>query len=584
MPEYNNLAVSVSSGSVSFSGASGTISLANSSSPIKLSLASGAVSFQEATIKGIICDKAVNSCNLECVDEPSNKKCNANTKGNKRLCEIYEAELLIYYVRQEGITDLIECSNALANALPSIKNSYCGNKSPDSGQSKIFNEAFTKIIHHISPITVQSLVDSEYKECTYAHWCPNGMRDERIWLNGSKGFLSQVENWWLWLIRSFRYFLSSPKYFLWVYALSISVVLMYFSAVAFSGAKFLSLIDNLEKNRIELLEKIGGDDEPADARLNGEKNTINGPANKPENKGPVKTELEKKDMRQKAVAQAKYFYLQIKWDTAHQNLKEWLANHSNKYLASLLLPGREAVPPQAFKKPDCSEKNSWDSLKAFVSWMIPFPIMEKENVGCIRDPESRTSWDDTFVFTKKTQDKDGKGIDKIIKREKFGREQRHLRETAVMLVYIWFHHILLFTYGALGACIHAIKKVLQELKDKTYTLKSQATYFLEMTLGALAGGCIGWFFSGDIYSFIDIQGKTADIPTAPFENYRYLLSPLLYAFIGGYNSKVLFTVMDRIARAILGEDAQAQAASQKLKSAPKMESDTPQADKGSASS
>jgi hypothetical protein len=67
-----------------------------------------------------------------------------------------------------------------------------------------------------------------------------------------------------------------------------------------------------------------------------------------------------------------------------------------------------------------------------------------------------------------------------------------------------------------------------EIKQRTYSYDCEVKYRLRLTLGALGGMIVGWFFQPD----------EADAIAS--------LSPMALAFLMGYNIELLFTIKDRV--------------------------------------
>jgi hypothetical protein len=95
-------------------------------------------------------------------------------------------------------------------------------------------------------------------------------------------------------------------------------------------------------------------------------------------------------------------------------------------------------------------------------------------------------------------------------------------------------YILPLLYGLLGAFIYVLRSLLKEIKRLTYTFDSEIRYRLRLTLGALGGMVVGWFFKP--------QGVDS----------LASLSPMALAFLMGYNVDVLFSIMDRMIDNIRG--------------------------------
>ncbi len=89
-------------------------------------------------------------------------------------------------------------------------------------------------------------------------------------------------------------------------------------------------------------------------------------------------------------------------------------------------------------------------------------------------------------------------------------------------------YFLPLLYGLFGAFIYVLRNLMIEIKQRTYSYDCEVKYRLRLTLGALGGMIIGWFFQPD----------EADAIAS--------LSPMALAFLMGYNIELLFSIMDRV--------------------------------------
>jgi hypothetical protein len=89
-------------------------------------------------------------------------------------------------------------------------------------------------------------------------------------------------------------------------------------------------------------------------------------------------------------------------------------------------------------------------------------------------------------------------------------------------------YFLPLLYGLFGAFIYVLRNLMIEIKQRTYSYDCEVKYRLRLTLGALGGMIIGWFFQPD----------EADAMAS--------LSPMALAFLMGYNIELLFSIMDRV--------------------------------------
>ncbi len=89
-------------------------------------------------------------------------------------------------------------------------------------------------------------------------------------------------------------------------------------------------------------------------------------------------------------------------------------------------------------------------------------------------------------------------------------------------------YFLPLLYGLFGAFIYVLRNLMVEIKLRTYSHDSEVKFRLRLTLGALGGMIIGWFFQPD-----EASGLAS-------------LSPMALAFLMGYNIELLFSIMDRV--------------------------------------
>lgn len=89
-------------------------------------------------------------------------------------------------------------------------------------------------------------------------------------------------------------------------------------------------------------------------------------------------------------------------------------------------------------------------------------------------------------------------------------------------------YFLPLLYGLFGAFIYVLRNLMHEIKLRTYSHDSEVKFRLRLTLGALGGMIIGWFFQPD---------EASQLAS---------LSPMALAFLMGYNIELLFSIMDRV--------------------------------------
>ncbi len=89
-------------------------------------------------------------------------------------------------------------------------------------------------------------------------------------------------------------------------------------------------------------------------------------------------------------------------------------------------------------------------------------------------------------------------------------------------------YILPLLYGLLGGAVFVLRRLSKEIKTLTYSVESNTSYRLRITMGALAGLTIGWFLAPEVGSADSI------------------LPSVTFSFLAGYNVEILFSVMDRL--------------------------------------
>jgi hypothetical protein len=101
-------------------------------------------------------------------------------------------------------------------------------------------------------------------------------------------------------------------------------------------------------------------------------------------------------------------------------------------------------------------------------------------------------------------------------------------------------------YGCIGAMAYVLRTLSQQAKDRLYRTENDTVWDLRISLRALAGLAIGWFFKP---SGVEVTGIG-------------LVSPFALAFVAGYSVDLLFTAMDRIVAAFSGPEAPLRPATQ----------------------
>jgi hypothetical protein len=88
--------------------------------------------------------------------------------------------------------------------------------------------------------------------------------------------------------------------------------------------------------------------------------------------------------------------------------------------------------------------------------------------------------------------------------------------------------VLPLLYGALGACAFLLRRVVQNLHDRSFIRKRSSDYGVRFYLGTVSGVAVQWVFVGN--------GK--EIPGG--------FTPAVLAFAGGYSVDAIFAVFDRV--------------------------------------
>jgi hypothetical protein len=93
--------------------------------------------------------------------------------------------------------------------------------------------------------------------------------------------------------------------------------------------------------------------------------------------------------------------------------------------------------------------------------------------------------------------------------------------------------LLPFLYGLLGACVYVMRRLLFDTKT---AVVENVVIVLRLALGALAGVAMGWFASPS---------------TLPYASAPASSLPYAFAFLAGFSIDILFTLLDRLNRALL---------------------------------
>ncbi len=98
-------------------------------------------------------------------------------------------------------------------------------------------------------------------------------------------------------------------------------------------------------------------------------------------------------------------------------------------------------------------------------------------------------------------------------------------------------YFLPMLYGLLGACAYILRTLFKDIRHITFHGASGISYRLRMPLGMLSGVAVGWFFKAEALSF----GIAS-------------IQPLAIAFLAGYSVELLFTAMDKLIGAFVGDE------------------------------
>ncbi len=163
--------------------------------------------------------------------------------------------------------------------------------------------------------------------------------------------------------------------------------------------------------------------------------------------------------------------------------------------------------------------------------------VEKDEIDVIR---SLCKWEDFNLFFVDLDDKasgmhfsnikncDGK--DCLIHDEK-----NKIIRSVVIKLRLFDTYILPLLYGLLGAIIFSTRNISTEIKNYTFNRFSKTNYATRLFLGLFAGIAIGWFGNSDAITSSEIH---------------YSLTPILLAFIAGYNIEILFSAIDKYVKGL----------------------------------
>jgi len=105
---------------------------------------------------------------------------------------------------------------------------------------------------------------------------------------------------------------------------------------------------------------------------------------------------------------------------------------------------------------------------------------------------------------------------------------------AFELCYVWLKGLIPFGYGLLGACAYLLRSCHAYIRDRTFDPLYIPEYWNRLLLGAVGGGVILFFVDW-------LQNAEGTVQ----------LSSAAMAFVAGYNSDILFTLIERIKDALL---------------------------------
>ena len=108
---------------------------------------------------------------------------------------------------------------------------------------------------------------------------------------------------------------------------------------------------------------------------------------------------------------------------------------------------------------------------------------------------------------------------------------------SIIALDIYKTYALPLLYGLMGACCYMLRRLIVEIRERTFRSDAEISYWLRLYLGMLAGLAIGWFLRPEI--------KPGATDTSQF--YSLLsMTPLALSFIAGYSVELLFSAMDRL--------------------------------------
>ena len=117
----------------------------------------------------------------------------------------------------------------------------------------------------------------------------------------------------------------------------------------------------------------------------------------------------------------------------------------------------------------------------------------------------------------------------------------------VTIVYWLAGGITPFAYGAFGACIRLLRVTEQRLRDRTFDPRRIPEHRNRMVLGTLSGGVIVLLYSTGGISETDVKLTEAGL-----------------GFLAGYSIDLLFSILDRLVKALSPESPQSTEGKKKM--------------------
>jgi hypothetical protein len=96
-------------------------------------------------------------------------------------------------------------------------------------------------------------------------------------------------------------------------------------------------------------------------------------------------------------------------------------------------------------------------------------------------------------------------------------------------------YLLPLLYGIVGACAHVLRRLIDQIHDRTFTMAILYRYRVRILLGAVLGPIVSVFVSGS---------------NAAMPGVLTSLSPFFVAFLAGYGVELFFSLFDRVIRSV----------------------------------